>query len=257
MEIQPQTTDIERQRSVGEILSLALSMYRRYPLLFAALAVGVIAPYELAKLALTGAGPFGGGGSGDAGAIVLFELLYYVLVGPLISALHVHAVVEIGAGREPRLGPVALRGLRVLPVVAAAQIVAGILIALGFVALIIPGILLSLGWAVVAQTAAIDHEGWMSALGRSRKLTAGHYLHVFGLQLTIGLLTGLVGFVAGVSATGNAASVASVLIGIVVYTVLASFTALTLAILYFDLRARESGPARASTPEYEDLRDLD
>ncbi len=252
-----EATDIERERPVGEILSVALAMYRRYPLLFAALAVGVIAPYELAKLALTGAGPFGGGGSGNAGAIVLFELLYYVLVGPLISALHVHAVVEIGAGRAPRLGPVAQRGLRVLPVVAAAQVVAGILIALGFLALIIPGILLSLGWAVVAQTAAIDNEGWMPALGRSRKLTAGHYMHVFGLQLTIGLLTGLVGFLAGVATTGNATSVASVLIGIAVYTVLASFTALALAILYFDLRAREAGPARDSPAEYEHVRDLD
>lgn len=252
-----QTIDIERERSVGEILRGALGMYRRYPLLFAALAVGVIAPYELAKLAVTGAGPFGGSRSESTGAFVLFELLYYVLVGPLISALHVHAVVEIGAGRSPRFGSVALRGLRVLPVVAAAQIVAGILIALGFVALIIPGILLSLRWAVVAQTAAIDNEGWMPALGRSRKLTAGHYRHVFGLQLTIGLLTGLVGFGAGVSATGNATSVASVLIGIVVYTILASFTALTLAILYFDLRAREAGPARSSIPEYEHLRDLD
>jgi hypothetical protein len=252
-----EATDIERERSVGEILSAALAMYRRYPLLFASLAVGVIAPYELAKLALTGAGPLGGGGSGDAGAIVLFELLYYVLVGPLISALHVHAVVEIGAGRAPRLGPVAQRGLRVLPVVAAAQVVAGILIALGFLALIIPGILLSLGWAVVAQTAAIDNEGWMPALGRSRKLTAGHYLHVLGLQLTIGLLTGLVGFLAGVATTGNATSVTTVLIGIAVYTVLASFTALSLAILYFDLRAREAGPGHDSLAEYEHVRDLD
>jgi hypothetical protein len=252
-----EATDIERERSVGEILSVALTMYRRYPLLFAALAVFVIAPYELAKLAVTGAGPFGGGGSGNAGALVLFELLYYVLVGPLISALHVHAVVEIGAGRAPRFGPVAQRGLRVLPVVAAAQVVAGILIAFGFLALIIPGILLSLGWAVVAQTAAVDNEGWMPALRRSRKLTAGHYLHVFGLLLTIGLLTGIVGLGAGVATIGSATSVASMLVGIAVYTLIASFTALTLAILYFDLRAREAGPARDSLAEYEHVRDLD
>jgi hypothetical protein len=252
-----QAFELERERSVGEILRVALGLYRRYPLLFATLAIGVIAPYELAKLAVTGAGPFGEGGNGSAGTVALFELLYYVLVGPLISALHVHAVVDIGADRSPKLASVAVRGLRVLPVVAAAQIVAGILIALGFLALIIPGVILSLMWAVVAQTAAIDNEGWMGALGRSRKLTAGHYLHVFGLQLTVGLLTGLVGFVAGVSTTGNAAGAASVLAGILVYTILASFTALALAILYFDLRAREVRPARSSTPEYQHLRDLD
>ena len=252
-----QAIDLDRERTVGEILRLALEFYWRYPLLFAALAVGVIAPYELAKLAVTGAGPFGGGGSGNAGALALFEMLYYVLVGPLISALHVHAVIEIGAGRRPRFGSVALRGLRVLPVVVAAEIVAGFLIALGFLALVIPGILLSLRWAVVAQTAAVDHEGWLPALRCSRRLTAGHYWHIFGLQVTIGLLTVLVGFFFGLATTGGGTSVGSVLIGSAVVTIIASFTALTLAILYFDLRARETGPQRSSIPEYQHRRDLD
>ncbi len=216
-------------------------MYRRYPLLFATLAVGVIAPYELARLAVTGDGPLGSGGTANAGTLVLFELIYYVLVGPLISALHVHAVIEIGAGRRPRLGPVALQGLHVLAVVAAAEIVAGILIGLGFIAFIVPGIILSLRWSVVAQTAAVDHEGWLPALRRSRKLTAGHYWHVFRVLLAVGFLTFLIAVVTGaVVGGGHGTSVASVLIGIVVYTIIASFEALTLAVLYFDLRAREA-----------------
>lgn len=252
-----QLNDIERERSVGEILSAALAIYRRYPLLFAVLAFGVIAPYELAKLAVTGAGPFGGGGSGNAGAVALFQLIYYVLVGPLISALHVHAVIDMGAGRAPKLGDVAMRGLRVLPVVAAAEIIAGLLIALGFIALVIPGIILSLRWAVVAQTAAVDNEGWLPALRRSRTLTQRNYLHIFGLQLTVGVLTAGVGFIFGVATTGKWADVGSVLLGIAVYTVIASFTALTLAILYFDLRARETAPARRATSEYQELHDLD
>jgi hypothetical protein len=252
-----QAIDLGRERSVGEILRVALGMYRRYPLLFATLAVGVIAPYELARLAVTGNGPLGSSTSVNVGVLWLFQLLYYVLVGPLISALHVHAVVEIGEGRRPSLGPVALRGLRVLPVVAAADIVAGILIALGFLALIVPGILLSLRWSVVAQTAAIDNEGWLPALRRSRRLTAGHYWHIAGLLLAIGALTVVIGLVAGAATIGSGASVASVLLGIAVYTIIASFGALTLAILYFDLRAREAGSQRSSLPEYQHLGDLD
>jgi hypothetical protein len=245
--------DLRRERSASEILGAALVMYRRYPLLFATLAVGVIAPYELARLAVTGDGPLGSGGSVNAGTLVLFELIYYALVGPLISALHVHAVIEIGAGRKPRLGPVALQGLRVLAVVAAAEIVAGILIALGFVALIVPGIILSLRWSVVAQTAAVDHEGWLPALRRSAKLAAGHYWHIFRVLVAIGLLTFLIAVVTGaVVGGGHSTGVASVLIGIVVYTIIASFEALTLAVLYFDLRARETGPRRDPLPEYGD-----
>ncbi|HEY5262273.1 MAG TPA: hypothetical protein VIJ33_09185 [Solirubrobacteraceae bacterium] len=249
-----EATDLDRERSVGEILSTSLSVYRHYPLLFATLAVGVIAPYELARLAVTGDGPLGSGGNGKTGALLLFELVYYVLVGPLISALHVHAVVEIGAGRRPTLGSVAVRGLRVLPVVAAAEIIAGILIALGFVAFIVPGIILALRWSVVAQTAAIDHEGWMPALRRSGRLAAGNYWHILRLLLAIGVLTFVVGLLAGaVTAGGRGTSVASVLIGIVVYTLIASFSALTLAILYFDLRARETGPRPSSISSHEDL----
>jgi hypothetical protein len=235
--------DLNRERSAVEILRAALVMYRRYPLLFATLAVGVIAPYELARLAATGEGPLGSGSTANEGTLLLFELIYYVLVGPLISALHVHAVIEIGEGRKPKLGLVAVQGLRVLAVVAAAEIVAGILIALGFIAFIVPGIILSLRWSVVAQTAAVDHEGWLPALGRSRKLTAGHYWHIFRVLLAIGLLTFLIGLIAGAfTGGGHSTSIVSVLIGIVVYTIIASFEALTLAVLYFDLRAREAGP---------------
>jgi hypothetical protein len=251
-----QAIDLGRERSAIEILRAALVMYRRYPLLFATLAVGVIAPYELARLAVTGDGPLGSSGATNAGALALFELIYYALVGPLISALHVHAVIEIGEGRTPRIGPVALQGLRVLAVVAAAEIVAGILIALGFVALIVPGILLSLRWSVVAQTAAVDHEGWLPALRRSGKLTAGNYWHIFRVLLAIGVLTFLIGFLAGaVTGGGHSTSAVSVLFGIVVYTVIASFGALTLAVLYFDLRAREAGPRLDPLPRYGDSPD--
>ena len=253
-----QAVDLGRERSVGEILSVALGVYRRYPVLFATLAVGVIAPYELARLAVTGDGPFGSAGSGNTGALLLFQLVYYVLVGPLISALHVHAVVDIGQGQRPAPGSVALRGLSVLAVVMAAEISAGIMIALGFLALIVPGILLSLRWAVVAQTAAIDNEGWLPALRRSRALTAGHYMHIFRLLFAIGILTFVVGLIAGAAvAGGRGTGVVPVVVGIAVYTIVASFSALTLAILYFDLRAREVGPGHDLLTESRDLPDVD
>ncbi|HEX4115614.1 MAG TPA: hypothetical protein VHY18_07045 [Solirubrobacteraceae bacterium] len=245
--------DLGRERSAMEILRTALVMYRRYPLLFATLAVGVIAPYELARIAVTGVGPLGSGKAGAEGTFLLFELVYYVLVGPLISALHVHAVIEIGEGRRPKIGPVALRGLRVLAVVAAAEIVAGTLIGLGIVAFIVPGIILSLRWSVVAQTAAVDHEGWLPALRRSAKLTAGHYWHIFRVLVAIGLLTFLIAAIAGaLVGGGHGTGVAAVLIGIVVYTIVASFGALTLAVLYFDLRARAVGPRQDPLPGYVD-----
>ena len=171
-------------------------------------------------------------------------MLDTVLVGPLVSALHIHAVIDIGRGEQPQLGEVTVRALRVLPVVVAAVIASALMIALGFVALIVPGVLLALGWAVVAQVAAVDNDGWLPALRRSRELTRGHYrphlrpAHHHGHAVRrdqrrrpgdparqhVGCRLGR--------------------LGIATRTITASFSALTLALLYFDLRARGARRAR-------------
>jgi hypothetical protein len=161
--------EIERPRSLAEILAEALDIYQRYPGLVLTLALGVIGPYELAVLAATGEGPLATQSHQKAGVTILLALLNYALIAPLISALLIYAVIVIGQGRGPRLTEVAARGLRVLPEVAAAVIAAGFGIGLGLL-LIIPGILLALRWSVVAQVAAVDHEGWLPALKRSGEL---------------------------------------------------------------------------------------
>lgn len=51
--------DLDRERSIGEILRATLVLYRAFLLLFLILAAAVIVPYDLGVLALTGHGPFG------------------------------------------------------------------------------------------------------------------------------------------------------------------------------------------------------
>jgi hypothetical protein len=253
-----QPIDIDCERSVADIIGGALDMYQRYPLLFLTLALGVIAPYWMAVLAINGTGPLAGGAHESLGVYSLLLLLDYALVGPLVSALHIHAVIRIGQGDTPRLAQIAVRGLRVLPVVVAAVIVAGLGIALGFLALIVPGVVLALRWSVVAQVAAVEHEGWIPSLRRSSALTRGHYWHIFGLFVITTLVNGGVNFAAAAVHLGSTSGAASVALGIGTRTITASFSALTLAILFFDLRARAAaGPPARSTPEYQHLRDLD
>jgi hypothetical protein len=123
--------ELNRRRSIEEILRLALELYRDYPWLFLILAAAVMAPYDLAVLAVAGRGPLGHARESFAVGTLL-TVLNFSLVGPLISALHVHAVVLIGEGRKPLLSRVALSGLRVLPVVSAAEIVTNLGIFAGF-----------------------------------------------------------------------------------------------------------------------------
>jgi hypothetical protein len=234
----PGPSQFERPRSVAEIIGEALDIYQRYPLLFLVLALMVIAPYELIVLAITGHGQPADPGKQALGQYYLLLLIETAVVTPLVSALHVHAVARIGAGTEPRFVQVTLRALQVLPVVVAAVLVATAGTVLGLIALIIPGVLLFLRWSVVAQVAALEHEGWIPSLGRSQKLTRGHYWHISGLLILVSLVGGAINLAADSIPLGSASGAASVAAGIAVRTITASLSALTLALLYFDLRGR-------------------
>ncbi|MHB8533512.1 MAG: hypothetical protein ACYDC2_12410 [Solirubrobacteraceae bacterium] len=250
---EPVTLDLSRALSVRALVRASGGLYRRFPVLFLALALCVIAPWDLVLLAITGRGPFHHGAE-SAGTYVLVEIVRTSLITPLVSALHMHAVVTSGRGERPRLASVALQGLRVLPVVAAASIISGLGIALGYLAFVLPGIVLSLRWAVVAQVAAVEPVDWTEALGRSRALTRENYAHVLGVILLVGLINGAVTL--GARAVSiSAEAPAAVALGIAADTLLASFAALATALLYFDLLARAGAPARP--PEHRELRDVD
>lgn len=234
-------------RSAPRLLVGTFELYRRYPWLFLVLAAGVIVPYELIALAATGTGAFSRANT-SVGTQLFLTLADWALVTPLVSALHVHAVSEVRSEREPRIGPVALQGLRVLPVVAAATIVSWLGITAGFLLLIVPGVILWLRWAVVAQAAAIEREGWLPALRRSRRLADGHYGHIAAFLIMVGAIA-TVPFLLGGAAFGHHdTGTASFLTGLAIRIVTASFAALAGALLYYDLLMRwETEPRIAPT----------
>ncbi|HXR32053.1 MAG TPA: hypothetical protein VN752_13055 [Solirubrobacterales bacterium] len=224
-------------RSAPRLLVGTFELYRRYPALFLVLAAGVIVPYELITLAATGTGPLSRSDT-SAGVQLFLFLADWALVTPLVSALHVRAVSEVRDDREPRLGPVALGGLKALPVVAAATIASLIGTSVGFVLLIIPGLFLLLHWAVVAQAAAIEREGWLPALRRSGKLADGHYIHIAILLVMVGVIETVPFFLGGLAFRHHETGVASFLTALALRVLTASFAALAGALLYYDLVAR-------------------
>jgi hypothetical protein len=239
--------DFRRPKAAAEVVGDALRCYAHYPVLFGEITLAVVVPYALVVYLVGRDGLLVQQTQGASAAVVVF-LLDVLLVGPLISALHIHALTEIAEGREPRVLDVFARGLRVLPVVAAAQIVAGLLTGLGFVAFIVPGVFLYARWGVVAQAAAVDRVDWRSALSRSAELTAGNYWHVLGVLLSVGLFNAALDRGIGALVTSGSTPV-QVLTGVVVETVTLSVGALTSAMLFFDLRARQSGSRDARNPQ--------
>lgn len=228
--------DLGRAKSVGEIIADAVRCYVAYPMLFATLTLAVVLPYAVIVGLVEQANLIGGTRHGAVAAFGLI-LVDVLLVGPLISALHVHAVVELGAQRVPKAREVFARGVRVLPVVAAAQVVAGIATGVGFVLFIVPGLFLLAVWAVVAQVAAIEKTDWMGALRRCAELTRGSRWHALGVVLSVGIINAVIERICG-AAVGSGVSAGALIAGVVVEMITLSFAALTSAMLYFDLRSR-------------------
>lgn len=237
--------DTDSPRSARQLIVATVGLYRRYPLIFPVLAAAVIVPYDAIVLGITGSGALTGS-SLSFGVRSLLTLIEWCLIGPLISALHVHTVREAREGRTPQLASVARQGLQVLPVVVAASIISGLGIAAGLAAFVIPGMILMLRWVVVAQSAAIEREGWIPALRRSAQLTDGRYGHVFVFVVYVTLITTVPIYLGSLGFEDDPTTVASVLVGLLLQIFALSFGALATALLYFDLRTRsESAAAEA------------
>jgi hypothetical protein len=240
--------EIERPRSAWQLIGATFALYQRFPLLFLVFAGVVVIPYQLIVLAVTGAGPLEQGSVGF-GTSTLLDLIDVALIHSLISALHVHAVQDVREGIRPELRAVAKRSVRVLPVVSATVLMSFLGSTLGLVALIVPGVLLYLRWSVAGPAAALEKGGWTDALRRSAGLTEDNYWHVFGLLILVFIISAVPGFVLRLIFGNDHTTVASFLADTALTVIVASFTALAVALLYFDLKARFAERLATTKPE--------
>jgi hypothetical protein len=236
--------EIDRPRSAGDLFGATFELYLRFPWLFLALAGAVVLPWEVVQLLsfvfLDGL------------ARTLVDLFLsisdFVLVLPLVAAFHIHAVDELRAGGESTFGTASRRGMASLRKVSPAVVVSYLGILGGFIVLIVPGIYLALRWSVVAQSAALGAgPSWEDALEKSRSLTRGHYLHILGLGLLVILLYVAIGVVTTLI-FGLHATTAKFFVGLPIGVLTTSFSALSAALLYFDLSARHQAEPPAAAP---------
>jgi hypothetical protein len=222
--------DLSSSRTIGQILGTGLRLYLQLPLLFLFLAGIVVVPYEVVVVLLEH-----GNRGASVGTELVLLLVELALIDPCVAAVQVQAVLDLGDGQRPQVRDVIRRGLAVLPVVAAAEIVAGIGIALGAVFFIIPGVILAIRWAVVAQAAAVEHTDWPGALRRGAELARHNYWRILGLVLIVGILNQIP---ADVTSSGK--HTVATIIGIALAILVHSYGTLVMNLLYFDLRVREA-----------------
>lgn len=207
----------------GEVIGSALEIYGAQVWVLIPAAVVLFAIVAAARLIFTGS------------AAVLVSVLAIVL-STFYQGMVVELVADVQDGRRDSSVGQLFRGVApiVLSLIGLALVV-GVGIMIGLVLLIVPGLILWTIWSVAAPSLVIERKGVFAAMGRSRELVRGHGWQVFGVILVVLVLALLAGILVGVLASGLGNGGVAV-VQWAANVIVAPFTALVSAVLYFSLR---------------------
>jgi hypothetical protein len=252
-----------RPLGVGEILDVAITIYRRNFRALLTLVFVVVAPFEILSALiqasalpdndfLTDTTPgsvdvdreFWVGIAAFRAAGMLSFIAGIVATGACFKAIADGYLGETAEWR-PALGYAARRLHSILWV----TILSAVISVLGLVLLIVPGIYLYVSFAVAVPVLLTEGLKGRKALGRSRRLVKGRWWGTFGVVFLGAILVGIVeGALVGLAAVVTTLDTADPTLGSFLVnttaTVLASLLATPLSaafitVLYFDLRVRK------------------
>ncbi len=234
-----------RPLSIGEILDLAFTLYRRQFVTLLSIAVVTTGLPLILQVYILSAGGY------------LYHLgisLAYVLLSVAMSALATAATVfvvsESYLGRALDVGAAFGRALPLLGRVVLTSLAFSLLVGLGAMLFIVPGIILACGLGLAFVVVVVEGASTGEALSRSWALTRDYKGKMFLLLLavwfiillptiTVGAIAGLAmtqdPLTAGDATAGVLVAVVAGLAQIVVYPLL--YCSLTVA--YYDLRVRK------------------
>lgn len=240
--------DLLRPRDTGGLFRDAFGAYVRNFAAFVAIGAAVVVPVELVVSGI-GLGQLSGGYQRTSTEAALGVLVAesYLLIGPLITAMVIHALLAVADGRRPRPGQAITSGLEAFRPIFVAVLIGAAGAIVGFIILILPGIWLVVRWYFAPQAVVVDGRRNMGALERSAELVKGSWWRVFGVIIVATLAAGIPGSVVEIPFNAWASSADSSAISLVGQMVASALTvpfeALMLSLLYFDLLARRSLPA--------------
>lgn len=243
----PQWLDLRRPRDLGALLTDGFGAYFRHFGRFLAMSAVVVVPIQII-LSGVGLGQLFHhyDKSPSLPELVLPTVANYLITAPLVTAMIIYALLDLGEGRVPSVRRAIQSGLDVFAPLFLAVVLAGLGIAAGFAFFIVPGLFLLVRWYFVPEAVVVEKLRGGAALQRSWDLVKGDNWRVFGIllvaSLAIGAGTGVLQqlFLALADSSGRA--VFQLIGTIVTQSLAAPATATIGALLYFDLRARREAP---------------
>lgn len=238
---------------VGSIVSESFSILMRKLVSVVALAlVPTLIGYAISGL-LVGWGPALGVTDPvftSAGSFLPFALsmVAQIVTYGVTTALLVQLAYDAKLGRSNQLGKYIGPALGAAVPIAVLGFVAGILMAIGLVALVIPGLWIYAVFAVMPAAVVIERVGF-GGLGRSAALTKGYRWPILGAVILVGIVNIVIGmiatFVVGLLVAAIGIGAGGIVIGILLLSAISAIgfglSSIAVALIYARLREIKEG----------------
>ncbi len=223
------------------VLGEAWGYYKRFAAHFLIIAFAIYLGAAVIALLLSLGGRFGAFLGWVVGIIAAF----------LVQAALVKAVQDVRDGRvDLDLGETVRAALPYLGPVAAASILAGIGISIGFILIIVPGLILLTFWSLIVPSIVIGGEGVFASFSKSWRTVRGYAWHVFGTYVLVFLILIVFDIVLGLILVALPLLARSFISSIVSGTLVAPFLALVVTLVYYRLTAAHGAAAEEGSPGY-------
>jgi hypothetical protein len=250
--------------SVGDILDRGLKVLLARLPAFYVINLLVLWPTVLVQLALPYLATEEAGPQSPAGAIVvavgaLVILLLTVILQPLGIAATLHIIAQDFVDKKASIGEAFSFAFRRFGMLLGTSILVGLVVGLGSLLCLVPGIIFLFWYMLSGQVVVVEGIGGTRAMARSKDLTSGFRGRVAGLfflfliiSMILGGVIGALGYVlptyemvatpTGTKAIPNYTNNAiQVVVNFLVNTLVQTYNAVCMTLLYFDLRIRKEG----------------
>ena len=235
-----------RPMGIGDIYDTGFRMYRNRFAVFLIIALAAYIPFGIVQVIFLQMAAAGEAGAVNplvafSGVLLLFLLMFIIL--PLCQGAMIHQISSSYLGEQIGAVESYRRALPRLVRLLIANILAGIIIMIGFVLLIVPGIIFSLWFLVITAVVMLEDTSATGSLGRSKDLMSGNLGKGFMVALVGGLIALGAGILGGIAADMLPAEalIARAAIDTFVSAAILPIQTAALILFYYDLRIRKEG----------------